>query len=366
MRKVQVAVIGCGRMGRRQVKWLAANPAVKRVVGVEPDAANAARARAECGIEVHADPAAVLGDPAISAVTICSPNHLHAGLALRALAAGRHVMCEKPMALHARDGRALVTAAAKAGKILHVGFELRNSLVPKAVKRLVKGGAVGKVTAIHFLHARPPFFPHWKGNPSLSGGPYLMETCHMVDLWRWWLEDEVVEVSAIGGGRVVPHYRFPDTIFTTWRFAKGAVAHDTLLHRRTALPRDFSRMSRAEIHDLKNGWQYEVSLMGTRGSLFVRAEEGKISVYRHEPQPNGEFWQRLVREIDFTGADHLEQFHDVESELRIFVRAVVAGRRATHLTPRDALGTHLACFAAMKSLFREGRPVRVPSTRGNR
>ncbi len=307
----------------------------------------------------------ILQDAEIEAVVVACSNRFHAEMAIRALDGGKHVMLEKPMALNENDARRVAAAAAVSDKVLHVGFELRNSLFPLKVKTMRE--ELGELVSAQVVEYRGHFWPEWKGMTSDGGSMYLMETCHLIDLFRWWTESEVAEVHAIGSVKnIVPHYQFPDTQFTSLIFQNGFVGHISLCHVRSAMPDQFSYSDPASHEDLLKeefGHQYEYSLVGTKGSLRYLPLKGLLYLYRHEVQPDGSLWQRLDASQD-TGEfpDHKSAIHNVAVEIDEFLEAVV-GNRAESLDPEDALKTHLVCFAAEKAL-RSRRPVVMGAASG--
>jgi predicted dehydrogenase len=362
--KIKVGVIGCGPMGLEHVENLAKNihcgPENIWVTDVAATAVDRAQTRFEVQAAASAD--ALLANPKIDAVVVACANRFHAELAIAALEAGKHVLLEKPMALNEADARRVCQAAQTSGKILHVGFELRNSRFPQKVKSMKD--ELGELVSGQVVEYRGHFWPPWKGKKTDGGSMFLMETCHLIDLFRWWTESEVAEVHAVGSMKnLVPHYQFPDTQFTSLIFENGFVGHISLCHVRSALPEGFSYSDPAghdQLLEKKLGHQYEYSLIGTRGALRFLPLEGIFFLYRHELQPDGSFWQRLDEGFDSGGlSDHKTSTHNVQAEIGEFLDCIVHGR-VGDLDPEDALRTHLVCFAAEEALLHR-QPVRMSS-----
>ncbi|NWG70627.1 MAG: Gfo/Idh/MocA family oxidoreductase [Parvularculaceae bacterium] len=137
-----VAVLGCGYWGKNLARNFAELGAL--VALSDPDVATAAR-EAEKNRVPARDTSDILADRAIGAVAIAAPAEHHAELALAALAAGKHVFVEKPLALNREDGEAIVAAAQGAGRILMVGHLLRYHPAFEALLSTVRSGRIGRL-----------------------------------------------------------------------------------------------------------------------------------------------------------------------------------------------------------------------------
>ncbi len=182
MKSIGIAIIGTGFMGRSHaIAYRAAAgilpdlPHPRLVAIADIDRAAASRAASQFGFERHTDDwRDVLSDPAIDAVAITTPNVLHKEMALAALAAGKHVHCEKPLAPNAVDARAMAEAAEAAGVVTQVGFNyLKNPLLGMA-RDMIAAGELGTIYSFRGIHAEgfmaDPDVPHgWRLDP--SGGP---------------------------------------------------------------------------------------------------------------------------------------------------------------------------------------------------
>ncbi|MER3397302.1 MAG: fructose reductase [Chloroflexota bacterium] len=176
---------------------------------------------------------AVLADPDVQAVYIASPNHLHAEQTIAAVQAGKHVLCEKPMALTVEDGRRMVEAARAAGVKLGVAFHCRHHPAHRWAREVVGSGGLGEIvyaTACWSALALGPR-PEWWSKPEQVGGGAIMGTgVHVLDLLRFVLGREVVEVFAYQDS---PPIEFTDSILL--RFDDGSTAH-VVCSRKVAYP----------------------------------------------------------------------------------------------------------------------------------
>src|SRR3989442_1566206 len=121
VQRIRVAVVGAGAWGLNHIRVLAGEPSCELVAIADPDALAADRARQLAAVEWVRDPEQVFADAAIDAVVIASPSPTHARLARSALAANKHVLVEKPLALDLEDARAAARAARGCNRVAMVG-----------------------------------------------------------------------------------------------------------------------------------------------------------------------------------------------------------------------------------------------------
>jgi len=200
MARLRFGLIGTGFIGRAHAIALHAvgavfndleAPVCELLADVSPEAA--AREAAGLGFRRSTgDWRELVRDPAVDVVDICTPNHLHREMALAAIAAGKHVYCEKPLANTAAEAREIATAAAAAGVHHHVGFNyIRNPLV-RTARELIRAGEIGEVTSFrgYYLedYMRDPATPWtWRCRRSLAGagaladlGSHLINAAHFL------------------------------------------------------------------------------------------------------------------------------------------------------------------------------------------
>ncbi|MGI2314211.1 Gfo/Idh/MocA family protein [Staphylococcus cohnii] len=137
----------------------------------------------------------------VDAVVICTPNKFHANLAIEALNAGVHVMCEKPMAMNKIECDQMIEASNKNEKLLTVAYHYRHTDAAIAAKKAINNGDVGNplVTRVQALRRRK--VPGWGvfTNKSLQGGGSLIDYgCHLLDLSLWLLGSQIRPVEVIG------------------------------------------------------------------------------------------------------------------------------------------------------------------------
>jgi len=196
MRRIRVGIIGTGFIGPAHVDALRRLPNVD-VVGLADIDEAAARGKADAlGVPAaFGDYHALLSCPDIEAVHICTPNHLHARMATDALNAGKHVVCEKPLAVDVGEAAALVELAARTGLVNAVHFNVRYYPLMRQVRLMRESGELGNVFSIHGSYLQDWLFRdtdwNWRLEPGLSG-----RSRAVADIGSHWM-DLVEHVSGL-------------------------------------------------------------------------------------------------------------------------------------------------------------------------
>jgi len=207
---------------------------------------NAERGKAYA--EAHRIPAAygsieaLLADPAVDAVYISTTNELHRDQVLAAARAGKHVLCEKPLALTVDDALAMVNACRAAGVVMATNHHLRNAATHRKIRDLVREGAIGKPLYARVFHAvhLPPHLQGWRlDKPQAGGGVILDITVHDADTLRFILDAEPVEAIGMSQSAAMAREGLEDGVMAVLRFDNGVLAqlHDafTVKHAATGI-----------------------------------------------------------------------------------------------------------------------------------
>ncbi|GAA3959281.1 Gfo/Idh/MocA family oxidoreductase [Actinoplanes auranticolor] len=225
-KEVGVALIGSGRMGSFHGGTVSRRLRGTRLVAVADPAPGAAEALAGAldADRAYTDAAQVWADPEVDAVVIAAPARFHAGLVVAAAEAGKHVFCEKPMALSLPDADRAVAAARAAGVALQVGFNRRFAPDWQAARALLDAGTIGTPRLLRSLTRDPGGFDPAHVPP---GTIFLETLIHDFDTLRFLNPGaEAVEVYAVADALVEPAWRdrgLLDTAVVTVRFDNGAV-----------------------------------------------------------------------------------------------------------------------------------------------
>lgn len=196
------------------------------------------RARRDCPtVEgFYSDWRALLEHSDVDGVVICSANCDHAEIAVECARRGKHILCEKPLAIKIDDCKAIIAAAREAGVKLMTAFPVRFSPAIQEAKRLIDGGKLGRVLgASTSNHGSMP--GSWFVEKEKSGGGAVIDhTVHVVDVLRWMFEDEVEAVYAEYDTRL-HDLKVEDVGQLLMRFRKGAVVSlDTSWSRPKSYP----------------------------------------------------------------------------------------------------------------------------------
>jgi 1,5-anhydro-D-fructose reductase (1,5-anhydro-D-mannitol-forming) len=163
----------------------------------------------------------------IDAVYISTTNELHREQALAAIKAGKHVLCEKPLALTSADARKMVAASKATGIVLGTNHHLRNAGSHRAMREAIAAGRIGKPIAARVFHSvyLPENLQGWRiTRPEAGGGVVLDITVHDADTLRFVLGDDPVEISAFTQTAGMAGSGLEDGAMCIWRFKSGVIA----------------------------------------------------------------------------------------------------------------------------------------------
>ena len=206
---------------------------------VSSNAEHGLRFVARHGIEqASTDLETVLADADADAVYISSRNHLHASQSIAAVAAGKHVLCEKPMALSVGDARQSLQAAAAAGVIFAVNHHLPGSATHRAIRRLITDGAIGRPLAVSVCHAvmLPERLQDWRLGSAPGAGVALDITCHDASVVNAALSEPATSAAAVGVSQGQWAAGSADAVMSSLTYGTITVqTHDafTIAHRPT-------------------------------------------------------------------------------------------------------------------------------------
>ncbi|BCG04286.1 1,5-anhydro-D-fructose reductase (plasmid) [Paraburkholderia sp. PGU19] len=264
---------------------------------------------------------ALLADPAVDAVYISTTNELHAAQAIAAAKAGKHVLCEKPLALSIPDARAIIDACRQAGVVLGTNHHLRNAATHRAIRQAVLDGAIGKALFARVFHAvqLPAHLQGWRVNqPSAGAGVVLDITVHDVDTLRFILNAEPVDAVAMTPPSTLASGTVEDGVMAVLRFDNGVIAQ---LHDAFTVPYAGTGI---EIH-------------GTAGSLIGR----DVMTQR----PVGEV---ILRDATGDRPIAVEQENLYHRSLAAF-NGAIQGRGAPAASGEDGLRSLAAAWAVLEA-----------------
>jgi predicted dehydrogenase len=204
---IRVGIIGCGSIARyRHTPEYYSNKNCKIVAFSDPNLERAKELADQYGGDAFDDYRKILDNPLIDAVSICTPNYTHASITIEALQSGKYVLCEKPMATNLEDAQLMIKTAREARKVLMIGHNQRFTPAHQKVREILERGEMGRVITFRtsFKHRGPEFWSVERGShtwfftkESAFFGVLGDLGIHKVDLIRWLLQEEIIEVNAI-------------------------------------------------------------------------------------------------------------------------------------------------------------------------
>ena len=331
---INVGLLGAGRIGHVHAKSIVANPASRLVAVADVNQDAASRLAGAQGAQARSVDD-ILEDRRIDAVLIATSTDTHSDLVEAATAAGKAVLCEKPVDLSLERALACQAAVARSGKPVMIGFNRRFDPNFAAVKKALDAGEVGKgeLLAITSFDPAPPPIAYVK----VSGGLFRDMAIHDFDMACWMFGAVPVEVSAVGTSVVdaaIGAAGDVDTAVATLRFADGRIA--------------VIKNSRRAIY----GYDQRLELLGSEGLLQAgNVLESTVvkttTAGAASAKPEYFFLERYMRAY--------------EAEWRAFVAAVEGGS-AMPVTLQDGVNALAVAEAATLSA-RSGRAVRLDGQR---
>lgn len=340
-RDLRILLAGAGRAGLVHGGNLVAGTPGGRLVGVaDPSSQARERAARDLGIDwTVADPVAAATSEDVDAVVVATPTFAHAEVAIPALRAGKHVLCEKPLAASVEQGRSIAEAAARADGVFLLGFMRRfDPAFVRAAERIAAGD-IGRPLLVRSTGRGPGLPPDWAWDPERSQGLIAEVNSHDLDTVRWLSGQEFVRVHAFGRAAKRPDLRerfpgFVDLVVASFELDQGGLAQVD-----GACPADY-------------GYDARVEVFGSEGTLLlgspVRADPLLVGRDRGQVDPVRSWRTR------FAEAYRAEDGHFV---------AAARGQEAPRTSAQDGLRALEAAVAVNRSLsdgvavaVEEGRP----------
>jgi myo-inositol 2-dehydrogenase/D-chiro-inositol 1-dehydrogenase/scyllo-inositol 2-dehydrogenase (NAD+) len=338
MSVLRTVLVGAGRAGANHLHHLAQHVPKARVVGiVDADEESAARLAATVGsVSVHRTLEAALEATELDAVVISTPTFTHCGLAVAAAAAGKHVFCEKPMAITEQECDEMADAAARARVVLQIGFMRRFQPEFAEARRTIEAGDIGEPMVIKSLTRGPGLPPPWAWDLKTSNGMLAEVNSHDFDTVRWLVGADITRVyteaaNLKGAERGVDVEGFYDNAVVALRFASGAIGTID-----GTCPADY-------------GYDARVEIVGTRGLLQIGEVRGQALLMVQDREVGA------VSPVHRTWPQRFEPGY--RAQMRAFVDAALTGG-APLVTAADGRAAVQAVRAANRS-WQEARPVEL-------
>lgn len=295
-----VGVIGLGEIGQFHLRGYARTAGARVAAVTDLDGGLLARTAAETGAEAHASTAALLADPAVELVSLCLPHHLHLPVALEAIAAGKHLLVEKPLAITVAECDELIAAAEAAGVTVGVQHNQLFHGPHVRAQELIDSGAIGRPVALRLRLGIGGKLGGWRADPRVVGGGILFDAgVHRFYMARR-LFGEIAEVRAVVDRGLE---RGEDQAVVTLRFENGALG-----------------VIDAGYHCPPGAFDDAIEITGDRGMLYLSGCEAEFEGFRTGPalrRYDGAWHDERVPQGDWADS--------VAASIDAFVRALAAG-----------------------------------------
>ena len=284
----------------------------------------------DCPVKVYHDVPALLADPDIHAVSICSYHQQHPEQVIAAAHAGKHIIVEKPLALSLGDLHTVEQAVMRAGVKFCLCFELRFSAQFRAIKSILDSGQLGRLhyAEVDYYHGIGPWYREfkWCTTKADCGSSLLEGGCHALDALLLCVGDDVEEVFTCGSKSSHPTYapyEYPPSTVTVLKFKHGATGKC------------------ASIIDCWQPYYFHTHLVGSEGSLLDNRFHSNVL--------HGEDRQQW-KELPFKPVDSGDvSDHPYQAQFEAFFAALAQGKEMPLTGLREAVRTHNVIFAAMRS-----------------
>ena len=333
---IGLGLVGCGRMGVIHARAIAGRVPDARLVAIaDVNVGAARRLAAELAIDVVLGSAVEVAErPDVAGVVIAVPSGRHLEVVRQIAAAGRDMLCEKPLALTVADTRAAIAATARAGVRLQVGLMRRFDAAYRRGFRRLERGEIGRPVMFKSLQFDPGPPPPDQADPAVSGGIHVDMGVHDYDLARWLMGDEVVEVHAWGSSLAHPDLAAVgdvDSATVNLRFAGGGIGSIEL--------------ARSSLYE-----DVRTEIVGQRGTIAI----GSRPAATVGQAGSGD---ALAPATPGWGSGPLRFERAYAAEIRSFVRAIAADG-PVEVGGAESLAALRIALAARRSMS-EGRPIAV-------
>lgn len=299
--KIKAAIIGAGLQGTRYASALRRLPDTEIALIADADHARATSLAKEVGAEAVVQWEGLLERPDIAAVLICTPPHLHAPMAIAAMKAGKHVLCEKPLALTLEDAQAMLRIAQEGGVVLGCGLNYRHHPGIRQAKEWFDQGLIGELIFMRCRHGivgRPGYEKEWRAKAEFAGGGHLMEQgIHILDLFHWFAGEfqRAVAFTATNFWDMAPQ---EDNGFALLETRRGQIAslHSSLTQWHNLFSFEiYGRDGYVQVEGLGGSYGTERAILGKRD--FHKPFTEEVVEFRGPDNSFAETWQEFVQAI---------------------------------------------------------------------
>lgn len=223
-KKVRIGVIGICGFGRHHVKYTYESDKAELVYLCDVAEDELREYGKRYNVPTTTDYNEVISNPDVDAVIIALPDQIHAEVSIKALKAGKHVLCEKPMALNLEECKEMVKTADETGKYLMVGQVCRFTPAFAKAKEMVDAGEIGELFFVEgeYAHDYEPIQSPWRKDPKQPRHGMIGGGCHSVDLLRW-IAGDPEEVFGYSNHKMLPDWPTDDCTISVLKFPNNVI-----------------------------------------------------------------------------------------------------------------------------------------------
>ncbi len=298
---MRVAIIGAGLQARRRAPVIQEAPDAEIVVITAKEKAHAEPMARKMGCEAGEGWKAVVTRSDVDAVLVCTPPDIHAAISIAAMKSGKNVLCEKPLARTIPEAKEMVSVARSSGVTLKCGFNHRHHPAIWKAKGLFDEGAFGDPVfgrCTYGICGRPGYEKEWRADPRVvSGGQFMEQGIHAVDLFRWFLGD-FRHVTGFVTTKCFPISPLEDNGFALLRTGSGVIAsiHSSLTQwKNLFLFEIFGSAGYFRVEGLGGGYGNEKLSIGKRNPSAPFSEE--VVEFRGDDSSWREEWREFEAAI---------------------------------------------------------------------
>ena len=315
--KLNIAVIGASSMGLSHMKGVMNNENANLIAVCDTDENALAEAKEKYDIPVAVtDYRQLVNSNDIDAVIIVTPDQLHLEMTAAFLRTGKHVLCEKPMALNTQECEEMMRVQQETGNMLMIGQVCRCTPAFILAKEIVESEYAHNYEKAEGKNS-------WRKTPERSG--FIGGGCHAVDLLRW-IAGDPTEVTAYSNHKCMIDWPTDDCTIGIYKFPNNVIGK---VFVSTGCRRDYTMRT---------------VLYGTKGTIICDNSSPEISLYTvDEPLPDGK--------VSYTKPQKLPvdiNSHNVGAEIDLFVDALVNGKPSP-VMPKEGANTVAVCCATVQS-----------------
>lgn len=344
-RKLKFGIIGASGMAEIHMQGIVSSLKMELVAICDKNGERAKASGEKFGVDaVYTDYHEMLKNPEVEAVVVCTPDFVHEEMTEAALKAGKHVMCEKPLALTMEECERICTFEKKYDKKLMVGQICRYAPAFRLTKELIERGEIGELFYVESEYAHDYVNTRgaddWRADPKHPREPYIGGGCHAVDLLRW-IAGNPTEVMAYSNKKCLTDWPVNDCTISMLKFPNDVIGK---VFVSIGCKRDYTMRS---------------AFYGTKGTIICSNTSEKLTIYKTDLEKNEKIFENDVHGSKLIPIQLPVEInnHNTGGELEDFTTAILEDKPVP-TTAYDGASTVAVCIAAIESA-KCGLPVEV-------